>query len=158
MSERWVCFKPCGNNILNSRFLKTSLVWLHKLGLILEERVSFVIVLPSKKHYWIWKENLNLRVGITLTGLTPPQICACSKSELGFLMSYVVVLFMSHDLMWEVIDRFVDIGRIADHNGWPQHMTLEIQVLTWNMHIFVAGLNRLMWSQPLHVYYDIITF
>ena len=54
---------------------------------------------------------------ITLTGLTPPQICACSKAGFGFPMSYVVVLFMSHDLMWEVIVRFVDIGRIADHNG-----------------------------------------
>jgi len=37
-------------------------------------------------------------------------------------------------------------------NHWtpktPQHMTLEIQVIAWNMHKNVAGLNLVMGSQP----------
>ena len=31
---------------------------------------------------------------------------------------------------------------------WPWHMTLEIQVLTWNRHKNVVGLNGLMGFQP----------
>jgi hypothetical protein len=30
----------------------------------------------------------------------------------------------------------------------PCHMTLEIQVLVWDRHTYVAGLNRLMRSLP----------
>jgi len=30
----------------------------------------------------------------------------------------------------------------------PQHMTLEIQVLAWDRHKYVRGLNQLMGYQP----------
>jgi hypothetical protein len=33
------------------------------------------------------------RVGIPLTGLTPPYFCACPKPGPAFPMSYVVVIF-----------------------------------------------------------------
>ena len=34
-----------------------------------------------------------------------------------------------------------------DQNG-PRHMTLEIQILAWDRHIHVAGLDQLMGYQP----------
>jgi hypothetical protein len=37
-------------------------------------------------------------VGIPLTGLTPPYVCACPKPGPGFPASYVVVFFMFSDL------------------------------------------------------------
>ena len=33
----------------------------------------------------------------------------------------------------------------------PQNLTLEIQVLAWDRHKYVAGLNRLMGFQPSHI-------
>ena len=43
------------------------------------------------------------RVGIQLTGLTPPHFCACSKPGPWFPTSYVVVFFVFSELRWEVI-------------------------------------------------------
>jgi len=34
------------------------------------------------------------------------------------------------------------------HKKGPRHMTLEIQVFTWDRHKHVAGLNWLMGSKP----------
>jgi len=36
----------------------------------------------------------------------------------------------------------------TEHKKGPQHMTLEIQVLAWDRHKNVVGLNQLMGSQP----------
>jgi hypothetical protein len=54
-----------------------------------------------------------MRVGITLTGLTLPRLCACPKSAPGFPTSYVVVF---NELRREEIFPFVDIGGIVDHH------------------------------------------
>ena len=40
------------------------------------------------------------RVGIPLTGLTPPHSCTCPKPKSGFPMPYMV-LFVFYDLRWE---------------------------------------------------------
>ena len=43
--------------------------------------------------------------------------CACPKPGSGFSMSYVVVFFLVFsELRWEMVVRFVDIGRIVDHS------------------------------------------
>ena len=56
------------------------------------------------------------RKSIILTGLTYPHVDACSKTGTGFLMTYTLVFFVVIDLMWEVVVRFVDIGRgVDDH-------------------------------------------
>ena len=53
----------------------------------------------------------------TLTGLTPSYMCACPNlPRYGFPTSYVVALFMSNNLKWEMKVRFVDIGGIFDHH------------------------------------------
>ena len=52
------------------------------------------------------------RVGVPLTGLTPPQFCACPKPGHGFSTSYGAVLFMFSEFRWEVVVRFAYIGRI----------------------------------------------
>jgi len=46
----------------------------------------------------------------------------------------------------------------TNHSTWkkPRHMTLEIKVLTWERHKYVAGLNRWMRSQPSHLLFNII--
>jgi len=38
------------------------------------------------------------RVGIPLTGLTPPHICACPTPGPGFPLACVVVFYMFNDL------------------------------------------------------------
>ena len=50
------------------------------------------------------------RVGIPLTGLTPPYCCVCLKPEPGFVTLFLVVFFMFSELNGEVIVPFVDIG------------------------------------------------
>jgi len=40
------------------------------------------------------------------------------------------------------------ISELTEHKNRPRHMTLEIQVLASDRHKNVAGLNRLMGSQP----------
>jgi len=37
-------------------------------------------------------------------------------------------------------------SRLTEHKKHPGILTLEIKMLTWNRHINVAGINRLMWS------------
>jgi hypothetical protein len=44
-------------------------------------------------------------------------MCACPNlPRYGFPTSYVVALFMSNNLKWEMKVRFVDIGGIFDHH------------------------------------------
>ena len=40
-------------------------------------------------------------------------------------------------------------SQIIKHKKRPRHMTLEIQVLAWDRHKHLAGLNWLMGFQPL---------
>ena len=56
------------------------------------------------------------RVVIPLTSLSPPHVCACSKSKPGFSTSYVVVFSMFNYLRLKVVVRFVDIRGIVDHH------------------------------------------
>ena len=70
----------------------------------------FIYVLPLRSNYQ--------EVWIPLTGLTLPHICACPTPGPGFLMSYVMILFlMFSELRWEVIVRFVNISGIFDHHS-----------------------------------------
>ena len=52
--------------------------------------------------------------GVPLSGLIPPHVCVCPKSEPGFTMQCVVVFLYSviRDERWLFI--FVDIGGIVD--------------------------------------------
>ena len=71
------------------------------------------------------------RVGIPLTGITPPHCCTCPKPGPGFLTSHIVVflcLVKSREVCFvdiggiidqhclEVIVCFVDIGGTVDHH------------------------------------------
>ena len=56
------------------------------------------------------------RVGIPLTSLTLPHVCACPKQGLRFPLLYVVVFFVFIELR-EVMVCFVDIGEFVDHNS-----------------------------------------
>ena len=40
------------------------------------------------------------------------------------------------------------LSELTEHKKNPRYMTLEIQVLAWDRHKNVVGLNRLMGSQP----------
>ena len=55
-------------------------------------------------------------MNISITCLTPPLFCACSKTDLGFSTSYDVVFFTFNDLRGKVIVRVVDIGGIVDYH------------------------------------------
>ena len=62
----------------------------------------------------VWEQVINMeRVGIPLTGLTPPHFYASPKPGPGFLTSYVVVFFVFSELMWEISVCFVDNGKIV---------------------------------------------
>jgi hypothetical protein len=68
----------------------------------------------------LWRWTLNYQeesVLLSLTGLTPPHIWACSKQGPGFPMSFVVVLFVFNDLRWERIVPFLDFGRFCGHSN-----------------------------------------
>ena len=54
-------------------------------------------------------------VGISLTGLTPPHLCACPRTCISNFI-YCGVFFVFSELSWEVVVRFVDIGGIVDHH------------------------------------------
>ena len=89
----------------------------------------------------IWKASEHLLkntlrieewVGITLTDLTPPYVCACSKSGPGFLMSYVMFLFVFNDLRWDVFVLFGDVAGIVDHhclNFFLVHTYMNLHIL-----------------------------
>ena len=47
-------------------------------------------------------------------GQQPYHIFTRSKPKPGFLMSYVVVLYVFNDFKWEVVVHFVDIDGMAD--------------------------------------------
>ena len=77
-------------------------------------RVFFIIYLYM---YGRWRSSYRKRnIVIPLTSVIPPHVCACPKPEPGFLTSNVMVLFMFIELRWEVIVRFVDIGRFVDRH------------------------------------------
>ena len=68
----------------------------------------------------LWRWRLNYQEGnvlISLTGLTPPHLWACSKHGPGFPISFVVVLFVFSDLRWETIVPFLDFGRFCGHSN-----------------------------------------
>jgi len=65
------------------------------------------------------------RVDIAVTGLTPPHLYACPKSELRIPMPYVVVFFVFIDLRSEVVVRFVDICKIVDHHHLNDKLSRE---------------------------------
>jgi hypothetical protein len=56
------------------------------------------------------------RVGIPLTALTLPHVCACPKPGPRFPSANVMVYFVFSDLMCEVVVRFDDMGGIDDHH------------------------------------------
>ena len=67
--------------------------------------------------YCRWRSSFQeQQVGILLTCLTPPHLCACPKPGPGFPTSYVMVFFVFR-VNESLIVRFVDIGRIVDHHG-----------------------------------------
>jgi len=51
-----------------------------------------------------------------------------------------------------MVNKSTNINKTNNHlsNHWdkkrPQHMVLEIQVLAWNRHKKVVGLNQVIWS------------
>ena len=85
--------------------------------------LAIKLEITKRKKFYMWYFNLNPshintyggRIGITLTNLTPPHCCACSKLVTGYPMSYVFFVFS--ELMWEMVVRFVDIGGIVDHHS-----------------------------------------
>ena len=63
-----------------------------------------------------WSLNTGLT---TLTDLTQPHFCVCSKPGPGFPMAYIwhgLFFVLFSEIRWEVIVRFVDIGRIVSHH------------------------------------------
>ena len=60
--------------------------------------------------------QLSEGIGLSLTGLILPHLCACPKPGSGFPMPYVLGVFVSKELKWEVVVDFVDIGGIVDHH------------------------------------------
>jgi len=53
---------------------------------------------------------------IALKGLIPPHFCARLKPGHRFLMPYGHGLFMLNSLRREIVNHFVDIGRIVEHH------------------------------------------
>ena len=56
------------------------------------------------------------RVGISLTGLTPPHFCVPSQTRTWISNVICGSLFMFSEWMWEAIVRFVGIGGIVAHH------------------------------------------
>jgi len=56
------------------------------------------------------------RVGISLTGLTPPCSCVCHKPAPGFPTPYVMVIFM---LLFEVTGR-------CSFSWWTELLTITV--------------------------------
>ena len=84
-----------------------------------------------------WSSYQEEKVGAPLTGLTSSHLCACHKTRLGFLTSYVVVFFVFSELRWEVIVRFVDISEIVDH-----HCINFILRILVNLNDFFSAINN----------------
>ena len=97
------------------------------MGICAEFLLSFICM------YCRWRISYQKRrVGIPLTGLTLPHLCACPNPGTGFPSSYVVVFWCSVSLFQiivivcfvgivyhkclEVVVCFVDIGGIDDHH------------------------------------------
>ena len=78
-------------------------------------RFFLIICLYIYGMYSCWRSSYQEgRIGIPLTGLTLSHFCSCPKPGPGFPMSYVVLFCVQWvQLWWEVIVRFVDIGRIV---------------------------------------------
>jgi hypothetical protein len=57
-----------------------------------------------------------VKVGITLTSLSPSLFCTCLKTGPGFPSAYVIVRssFVLNDFRREMIIHIVDIGGIVD--------------------------------------------
>ena len=55
------------------------------------------------------------RVGILLTGLTPPQFCTCPMTGTGFIASYYVMVFFYVQSFEVKGDYFVHICCIVDY-------------------------------------------
>ena len=93
--------------------------------------------------------------------LNPATFLCLSEARTGFPLSYVVVLFVFNDLVWEVIVCFVDIGGIVYHHwvnflflmsssyrimgnargSWVFNTTFKtILVISWNVS-FICGQN-----------------
>ena len=79
-------------------------VWKYSFNnTVVQTLLSYIIQYPVIKR----------GVGVSLTGLTLPHLCAWPKLGFGFPTSYVLVFSCSVRWKWEVIVRFVDID---DHH------------------------------------------
>jgi hypothetical protein len=82
----------------------------------------YVIVCLYMYMHCRWRSSYQEGVGwggISLTGLTPPYLCACPKPWLGFLLNvtYRFLFFcVSNEPRCDVVVCFVDIGGIVDHH------------------------------------------
>jgi hypothetical protein len=71
-----------------------------------------------------------------ITGLTPTHFCECLKQ--GPRFPTFVIFFMFNEMKWEVVGRFVDIGRIVDHH-----------CLNFLYNIIIPLLLQQIWSQNI---------
>jgi len=76
-----------------------------------ENLCMFFIICLYMYCHWIssYQEG---RIGIPLTGLNQPHICACPKSGPGFPLNIFHDFFCDQDLRLEVVVNFVDIDEL----------------------------------------------
>ena len=86
------------------------------------------------------------RDGIPFIWFNPVPFLCFSKPEPGFPSLYYMVVFFN-DLRWSV---FFILLILVEFFNTKKHtiMAFDIQVLVWNKHKNVAGLNWLMGSKP----------
>jgi len=114
-------------NIFGQFFFSLCSLWLrhaHQVHVVVDGHCSS-LWLPRKLFdkqimYWNYKVYfadhilllcyLEKQYKIPLTGLNRSHFCVCPKPGPRFPTSYVVAFFCFHDMRWEVIVCFVDIG------------------------------------------------
>jgi hypothetical protein len=98
----------------------------------------FIICLYMFCH---WRSSYQEGVGIPLTGLTLPHLCASPKPGPGFPMSYVMIfsIFIIYNLMFfwlfqldgsqfylrrkpEYPEITIDLWQVTDRNQWSQYI------------------------------------
>jgi hypothetical protein len=80
------------------------------------------------------------RVGIPLTSLTLPHLCAFLKPRPGFPTSYILVFFMFNEFKGEVVLLIL-----------VKLLTITVEISFHNMIKNVEGLNWLMEFQPFRL-------
>ena len=97
--------------------------------------------------YCLWRSSYQEeRVGIPLTGLSPPHICACHKPGPGIPMSYVKY--------------FVVFSEFSQDEGWffvllilVELMTITVKISFHNLHNYINSCEKRVSKCMNHIHY-----